>query len=401
MPSRRNVLLGVGAASTAAVADCLGSRTDEPGTDDDYAWSTVGADRRNSRAIPDGVAPRDEPDVEWRVDLESATAMGEPIVTDDTVVVNTGLDVVAFDRETRDRRWSIDPENDVYSYNGAPTVFGGTVYVPEREVLTARDLESGEVDWSVQLDYPISRSSPVVTDTDDGRVYVAAGNAAYALDADSGDELWEQELLGIARYALAKYADWLFVATRGGELHRISRWEGRVEWRRTIEAGISSAPIVLTSDDRRRGHGVAVAGDDGSITYFDISGEREWRTELSAFGNDGLAVGHRSLLARSGSTLYALDANDGDERWRADIGHTSRNPPILVGDTVYVGGDRLRALDVGGGYGIRSLRIGEQRFEREETGDVNYVTAADGKLFVTTDVGRFEGDDTAELLVLS
>ncbi|MFA9428235.1 PQQ-binding-like beta-propeller repeat protein [Natronorubrum sp. A-ect3] len=400
MPSRRELLLGVGAAGTATVAGCLGSRTDEPGTDDDYTWLTVGADRRNSRTVPDGAAPRDEPDIEWRVDLESSTATGEPIVTDDTVLVNTGYDVVAFDRETRERRWSIDPENDVSTYSGSPTVFDGTAYVPERRVLTARDLETGAVDWSFELDYVISESA-LATDTDDGRVYVAGGNAVHALDAESGEELWEQELLGSASYAIAKYADWLFVATRGGELYRINRWEGRVEWRRTIEAGISSAPIVLTSSDRRLGHGVAIAGGDGSVIYFDISGKREWQTDLSGFGNDGLAIGHRTVLARSGSTLYALDANDGDNLWRADIGRSSRNPPIIVGDTVYVGGDRLRAFDVGGGYGVRSLRIGGERFDREEPDNVSYVTAADGKLFVTTDVSRFEGDDTAALLVLS
>lgn len=401
MPSRRELLLGVGVAGTAAVAGCLGSRTDEPGTDDDYAWLTVGADRRNSRTVPDGAAPRDDPDIEWRVDLESSMATGEPIVTDETVLVTTGRDIVAFDRETSERRWSVDPENEPYSYSGSPTVFDGTAYVPEREVLTARDLETGAVDWSFELERIISESSLTVTDTDDGRVYVAGGNAVHALDAERGDELWEQELLGIASYAIAKYADWLFVATRGGELYRINRWEGRVEWRRTIEAGISSAPIVLTSDDRRVGHGVAVAGGDGSVIYFDVSGKREWQTDLDGFGNDGLAIGHRTVFARSGSTLYALDANDGDERWRADIGRSSRNPPIIVGDTVYVGGDRLRAFDVGGGYGVRSLRIGGQRFDREATGDVNYVTAADGNLFVTTDVSRFEDDDTAELLVLS
>lgn len=400
MPSRRDLLLGTGTVATAVLAGCLGGTDADPGTDDDYAWSTTGADLRNSRAIPDGVAPRDEPDVDWRVSLESVSALGEPIVADDTVLVPTGLDVVAFDRETRERRWSIDPENDAYTYRGSPAVFDDTAYVPEVNTLTARDLEEGDVDWSYELDDPIGRDSLTVTETDDGRVYVAAGTAVHALDAGSGEHLWEHALLGAARYAPAKYADWLFVATRGGELHKINRWDGDIEWRRTVEAGLSSAPVVLTSGDRRTGMGVAVAGGDGSITYFDIGGAREWTTELRGFGDDGLAIGHRTLLARSGSTLYALDANDGDERWRVDLGRGSRNPPIVVGDTVYVGGDRLRAIDIDGGYGVRSLRVGEQRFEREIEGDVNFVTAADGTLFVTTD-GRQLEDETGELIVLS
>lgn len=400
MPSRRDILAGFGAVGATASAGCLDSRSPTPGTDDAYLWPTGGADRRNSRSVADGVAPRDDPTVDWRVDLESPLTTSDPIVTDDTVLVTTGLDVVAFDRETTDRRWSIDPENDAYTYNGSPVVFDGTVYVPEVSTLTARDIETGDVDWSHEFDYPIGSDSLLVSDVgDDGRVYAAGGTFVHALDAGNGEHLWEQALLGTARYSPAKHADSLYVATRGGELYNIKRWGG-VEWRRTIEDGIRSSPTVLTSDDRRTGQGVAVACGDGSVAYFDMSGSREWRTEIGGFGDDGLAVAHRTVLARSGSTLYALDANDGGNRWRVDLGQSSNNPPIAVGDTVYVGGDRLRAIDIDGGYGFRSFRVSEQRFEREETGAVSFVAAADGTLFVTTTVVGVEAD-RAELIVLS
>lgn len=400
MPSRRDVLLGVGSAGLAASAGCLGSDDVEPGTDDSYGWTTGGADLRNSRAIPDGVAPREAPTLEWRADLESVHATGEPIVTDETVLLTTGTDVVAFDRESGDRRWSIDPENDAYSYRGAPTVVDGTAYVPEVGTLTARDVETGDVEWSHDLEHVIGRGSLTVSDRgDDGHVFVAAGNVVSALDARSGDRLWEREVFGSARYGIAKYTDYLYVATSGGELSVIDMW-GRPEWRRTLEAGIQSAPTVLTPDDRRGGWGVAVVSGDGSVVSFDAGGSREWRTELGGFGDDGLAIGHRTLLARSGSTLFALDPDDGGHRWRVDLGASSNNPPILVGDTVYVGGDRLRAIDIGGGIGVRSVRFGEQRFEYETAGSIGYVTATDGKLFLTTNVA-WDADESAELIVLS
>lgn len=400
MRSRRDVLLGIGAAGTVALAGCLGSTDAEPGRDDDYAWSTPGADLENSRTVAEGAAPREDPSLEWRLEFDSAFVTAEPIVTDDTVLVTTGTDVVAVDRETGERRWSIDPDNDAYTYNGAPTVVGDRAYLQEVTTLTARDLETGEIDWAHEFESPIGTGSVTVSETgDDGRIYVAGGNAVHALEAGTGEHLWEQELLGAPRYALAKHADSLYVATRGGELYDVKRW-GAVEWRRTIEAGIASAPVVLTSADRRTGQGVAVAGGDGTITYFDIGGSREWETELGGFGTDGLAIGHRALLARSGSTLYALDANEGGERWRVDLERGGSGPPIVVGDTVYVGDDRLRAIDIDGGVGIRSLRVGEQRFERETDGTVGFVTAADGKLFATTDAG-WEEDGSTELLVLS
>ncbi|MDG5757743.1 PQQ-binding-like beta-propeller repeat protein [Natronococcus sp. A-GB1] len=399
MRSRRDVLLGTGAAGTAALAGCLGSTDAEPGSDDDYTWSTPGADIGNSRTVADGAAPREEPSLEWGLEFDSAFVTAEPIVTDDTVLVTTGTDVVAVDCETGERRWSIDPDNDAYTYNGAPTVVGDRAYLQEVDTLTARDLETGEIEWSHEFDSTIGTGSVTVSETDDGRIYAAAGDAVHALEAGTGDHLWEQELLGVPRYAIAKYADSLYVATRGGELYDVDRW-GTVEWRRTIEAGIASAPVVLTSEDRRTGHGVAVAGNGGTITYFDIGGNREWETELGGSGTDGLAIGHRTLLARSGSTLYALDANEGGERWRVSLERGGSGPPIVVGDTVYVGDDRLRAIDIDGGVGIRSFRVGERRFERETDGDVGFVTAADGKLFATTDAG-WEGDGSAKLLVLS
>lgn len=402
MPTRRDLLtrVGAGAVGTAALAGCLGRVDAEPGTEDGYAWPTPGADLGNSRAVADGVAPREDPTLEWRREFDSAFVTAEPIVTDDAVLVTAGVDIVAVDRKTGEQRWSIDPDNEAYTYNGAPTVIGERAYLPEVSTLTARDLETGEVDWTREFDSTIGSGALTVSETDEGdRVYAAAGNAMYALAADSGDRLWEQELLGSPRYTPAVYGGYLYVPTRGGELYCITEW-GTVEWRRTIEAGIASAPTILTSEDRRTGHGVAVAGNDGTITYFDIGGEREWETELGSFGADGLAIGHRTLLARSGTTLYALDANDGDERWRVDLDRSAESPPIVVGDTVYVGGDRLRAIDIEGGYGVRSLRVGERRFDYAGEGAVSAVTAADGKLFAGTSAG-WEDEGTTELVVLS
>lgn len=401
MPSRRDVLLGLGSVGVAGSAGCLGRYDVEPGTVESYAWTTNGADSRNSRTIPHGVAPREEPTVEWRVEFDSSFATGEPIVTDDTVLLATGTDVVAFDRETGERRWSIDPGNDVYSYDGAAAVYDGTAYVPERRTLTARDLETSDLEWSYEFDRVFDGGSPTVTDVgEDGTVYAAAGNDVRAFDVTTGEVRWEREVSGIVRQSVALRPDVLYVATSGGELYAIDSWRGNVHWRRTIEEGILTAPMVLTSDDRRRGWGVAVGCGDGSVAYFDVSGTPEWRTDVGGFVDGGLAIGHRTLLAQSGSTLFALDPDDGGYRWRVNLGDTSASPPIVVGDTVYVGGDGLRAIDVGGGLGVRSFRFGEQRFEYGTTGSVGYVTAAGGELFLTTNAA-WGADEGAELIVLS
>jgi len=400
MPSRRHVLGSISAVGATSLAGCIGSQDTDSGTTTDYKWPTEGGDHRNSRAVPDGVAPREEPTVEWRTDLRSSLANGEPIVTNSTVLVNTGRDILAIDRETAERRWSIDPDNRPFRYSGAPAVLDGTVYAPEERTLTARSIASGEVRWRHEFDRIFSRSSPVVVERSDGPlVYAAAGNTVKAIDGDTGESQWEQEINGIVQHSIAYWPAGLYVATTGGELYAITR-QGFVDWRRTIESGIKSAPIVFTSDDHRTGTGVAVATGRGSVQYFDHQGTLGWEASLPSFGEDGLAIAHRTLLARSGSVLVALDPNDGSERWRVDLGNGARNPPIAIGDTVYVGGDRFRGFDIDGGYGVRTHRIGAQRFERDLPGTVEFLTAADGKMFVTTDVGAAD-KETAELVVYS
>ncbi|QCW03018.1 PQQ-binding-like beta-propeller repeat protein [Natrinema pallidum] len=400
MPSRRELLAALGATGIAAAAGCLGGPSVDPGTDESYAWPTGGADRRNSRAIPDGVAPREDPTVDWRVDLESAAAAADPVVTDGTVLATTGTDVVAFDRASGDRRWSIDPDNEAHTYRGAPTVYKELAYLSEVNTVVARDLESGEIEWSEAFEATIGRGSLLVTDDgDNGRVFTAGGNALHALDAGTGERLWEQELLGTPEYSLAKYTDYVYVVTDGGELYAVDEW-GTVQWRRTVEAGIRSGPAVRSLDHGGSEWGIAVVGGDGTVVYFGPDGARRWEAELGGFGDDGIAIAHGTVLARSGSRVFALDPADGNVRWRLDLGESASNPPIIVGDTVYVGGDRLRATDIDGGIGVRSYRARHLRFEYEPTGAVGFVTAADSKLFVTTNV-RGTGADTAELIVLS
>lgn len=386
MPSRRTLLAAAGAAGAALSAGCItGDSIDaEPGDAESYDWPTGGADRRNSSSVPDGVAPRSNPAVDWRLEFDGALAA--PVVTDDLVVLTTGPSVVAVDRETRKRRWSIAPDNDAVSYSGAATVGNGTAYVAGDRTLVAVDAETGEREWEYDVEYPFVDHSPTYVGRTD-RVYAAAGEYVRAFDAESGEVVWERQLLGTVEGSIA-YDDGPginhFVPTQGGELYALDD-DGRVRWRRQLSAGIATAPTVVTSADRRLGTGIVVGCRDGRVYCFDTAGRREWRADAGPFAEGGLAVAHDGVFVRSTSTLYAFDANDGDERWRVDLGDRTRNPPIVVGDTVYVGGDRLHALKIGGGTGIRRFRFGETRFERSFDGPVHYVSAADGRLFAVVD----------------
>lgn len=407
MPSRRAFLTGLGAAGVTATAGCLGGFNASPGDDDEYDWPTGGGNDWNSRAVPNGVAPREEPAVDQTYEFDGVPA-GDPVVTAGTVLLNTGVDVVALDREDLSLRWAVAPEdNNAFRYTGSPSVAGDVAYVPESDTLVARDLDTGERLWSREFEYVFGETTPlVVRFGDDHRVIVGAGEYLRAFDGATGEQQWERRLDGIVRRAAARASasvyGVVYVATTGGKLYAVDN-DGRVRWNRTVDAGIRTAPTVVASrgpdGESIRGSGdVVVGAGDGSVRCFDPTGKPQWRADLRGFAEGSIAAGHGGVFAASGGRLYALNAENGTHAWQTEIGNAVRpTPPALIGDTIYVGGERLHAVGVGGGVGVRSVRVGETRFEHEVDGGASYVTAADGRLFATVATGTSDG----RLVVLS
>ena len=393
MPSRRAFLSGLGAAGLTATAGCLTRFDAAPGDDETYDWPSGGGDDLNSRAVPNGVAPRHDPTVDRTHEFDGIPA-GDPVVTDETVLLNIGVDVVALDRGDLSRRWAVAlDDNSAFRYTGAPAVADGVAYVPESDTLVARDLDTGERLWSREFEYVFGETTPLVVDRgDDHRVVIGAGEYLRAFDGSTGELQWERRLGGIVRraaaHSLASVYGVVYAATAGGELYAVDD-DGRVHWNRTVDAGIRTPPTVVGSrgsdDESIRGSGdVVVGAGDGSVRCFDPTGKPRWRADLRGFAEGGIAAGHGGVFAVSAGRLYGLNAENGNQAWRTGIGNAVRpTPPALVGDTIYVGGERLHGVGVGGGVGVRSVRVGETRFEREVDGGASYVTAADGRLFAT------------------
>jgi len=79
------------------------------------------------------------------------------------------------------------------SYSSAPVVAGGVVYSQDLESnVQAIDLESGDVLW--EKSYENADQGPNGVTVADGRVYGATSKAAFALDQETGEELWSVPL---------------------------------------------------------------------------------------------------------------------------------------------------------------------------------------------------------------
>ncbi|WP_459192654.1 outer membrane protein assembly factor BamB family protein [Halosimplex sp. J119] len=152
----------------------------------------------------------------------------------------------------------------------------------------------------------------------------------------------------------------------------------------------ATPPAQPTANSERTDGGEAGGPNPGQFQYdaantgvvdtaAPASANRRWRTRIDP-AEGGLALSGDTLVVAARS-LVGLDAADGSERWRADVGHDLAAPPTTTDDTAYVavwnggsGADRgVVAVD---------LADGSERWRAVPDVDVNSpLTLAEGVLF--------------------
>jgi outer membrane protein assembly factor BamB len=374
MPSRRAILASAGTALAVGSAGCLGGDGYDDAADaagDATDWPMAGHDSNHTRYIPDGTAITDGVSERWRVEVDGGTA--EPVVAGDTVLATVATDVVAFDVESGERRWSVEDDNQAASYWAAPAVADGTAYVGGDDALRAIEVESGEQVWERTVATDVTAAPTLGTD---GReLFVAFGETVARLDPETGESEWERRLFGRVEQSLAVDPPFVVAVTRGGDVYALSTSDGDGFWRTGLPDASECVPTIA---DQR----VYVGCFDGRVYAMRQRGQIEWDTDIGGFAKGGIGVADGTVYADGGRELHALSADGGGHQWRVGVGTIGGHPPVVVDDTVYVGGDRLRALRPGGGVGVRGIRVEPTRFSADLAEVVGHLSAADGSLYV-------------------
>lgn len=129
-----------------------------------------------------------------------------------------------------------------------------------------------------------------------------------------------------------------------------------------------------------------------SVHAFDaVTGEIQWTVEDG--GSETAPAVEDGTVYVAGSTLMALDASDGTERWRADEtdGQFPTNAsPTVVDGVVYIGGGRnpvLNAFDADQGTLIWQVSVGGEDLSR------SVPAVANGTVYVVDDEGTLSALD--------
>ena len=396
MPSRRRFLAAVGAAAVGASAGCLGfgqSGYDDAADDagDRTDWPTYGHDGHNTNYNPGGTAPRTGVTERWRVETSALTA--QPVISDGTVFAVDGADVRAIDAESGEVRWSVAPDNRAATYWAPPTVVDGVAYLGDGdERLRAFDAETGETLWTRTFGggdrFEAVYGSPTVGTG--GTLYVGTtGGRIYGVDPSNGETRWSTSVFGQILTTVVADRMLVLATTEGGDAYAVSD-SGRQHWQTALPDLSHTTPAVA-------GGTLYVGCFDGKVYAIDAGrGRIEWSAHVGGFIEGGLAVADGRVYAQGGRELHALDADSGRGRWRAPIGSSGDHTPVVVGDTVYVGGDRLRAFEPDGGTGVADVRVGATRFTKSFSGDgsspggVSHVAGGDGLLVAGVRLGEDE-----------
>ena len=280
----------------------------------------------------------------------------------------------------------IQGAGDFGNYASTPIIADGVVYTQDlTSNVKAIDLETGDVMWS--KDYDATSVGPNGLTIGYGKVFGATSDFAFALDVDTGDEVWRSEKLtrnaneGIDM-APAVFDETLYVSTVPGNSKSFYKGNGAgVLWALDAETGDArwkfwTVPENLWSSEHTQinsGGGLwhPPAFDDNGDVYISVANPAPWP------GTTALPWGE----SRPGPNLFTnsvvkLNREDGKEIWHHQVlAHDVYDwdlqlPPILVDD-----GDR--SLVLAGG----------------KVGYVYAIDADDGSLVWQTPVGQHNGHD--------
>lgn len=399
MPSTRRSFLTSAVAGSLALAGCAalsrtGISTPEPddpppsGVDelpdpDGHVagatgdWSTFGCNAANTRAVADGEAPIDGVSERWRVEVSWFT-QNEPVVADGRVYHTDYRTLRVFNADNGEELWTIE------DVRASPLIWNDVAYVPTRDGLQALDAETGEQQWIREFDTPGRVTTPA---TYAGRRLVCgAGEQVVALDPADGTVEWRRRIYGRLLDHPAVFMGYGFaLATEAGEVYLLEE-NGTGWWRWQLPAPPMCPPTVGTDSlyiSCQDGNTYALM-DDGTTS----DATTNWTADTGWIEN-GIALVDGIVLGVGSRKLHALDSESGDRYWTYETGDWQRTAPAYGRDTVFVGGDRLRALDPTPGDDPADGPA--VRFEQEFAGRVGPGPVLDdGVLYVIAEVGEEE-----------
>ena len=300
--------------------------------------------------VQPGPGPAGAPEELWAFQT-GADVASAPATFDGTAYLSGDNGVLyAVDTTTGQERWHLRVGR---QWDSTPAFVAGTVYVGG-DAIHAVEAATGQVRWRVATS-DVVEAAPAVAD---GVVYVAATDGTVqALDTATGARRWRTAIGDDLPSAPAVAAGTVFVAGFGGAVVALDAATGDERWQVQTGDGIDSMPVVDAGVVFVHSHGANKGANLGGVSRTTLraldaaTGNERWRFD-AAGGNSNAsspAVANDVVYVGVDRYLFAVDATTGRERWHLATGDEVRGAPAVVDGTVYVGGDALYAVEAATG----------------------------------------------------
>jgi len=188
-------------------------------------------------------------------------------------------------------------------------------YSPLTQITTA-NVHHLQLVWSWPMQTGADQAGPLVRD---GVMYLPSPSGIQALDAATGEFIWELKRNGIARRSLALFGEHLYATTAEAHLIAVTAATGTIVWDRTVADSklgfkYTSGPLIA--------NGLVVAGMTGCEKYKEevcfisahdpVTGEQRWRTATVARPGEpgGDSWGELPVRLRAGADAWVPGSYD-------------------------------------------------------------------------------------------
>lgn len=284
---------------------------------------------------------------------KSKEQLSNPVLAGETIYfVSEDKNIYAFDAKTGKEKWTFGEKNTKWNvFNLSPIVADGILYTSTADgKLFAVDVNSQKPNWIFEAKGLLS---PVVFSKDNLYVGDEKGNV-FSLDKQ-GKQIWTFKAKGQVR-TLVFADDSIFFRTDNGELYSLSASDGKLNWNTKI---------------------------GGKFRYVFPISSIQIGSALGFYNKTIFFTGEE----KGDSFLFAVNAKDGQPKWKLKIEEPTRNP-VLSNGMIYFGSlGKLYAVDSENG---NLLWANEYKSNFEGSKVKNVVSSpavSENNLFVISDEG--------------
>lgn len=297
-----------------------------------------------------------------------------------------------------------------------PVVADGKVFIGNHDSgeIMAFDLEKDRKIWEETAPNWVHSE----TIYHEGTVYVGYGNRNFsedgsrgtgtsgvmALDAETGEELWNYETEGTVISTPALYDGHLYITTGDRHLYKLTLDEGKLAHKHELGSTVSTSSPNIHEDTLYVGGGPP---DPHTFHAYDLKNDEiKWETKLPEVEmglddvppaiDEGIVVTTGLIDNENGEPeheIYAMDITTGDILWQdnwgtgAEIEDNKSGAPMIHDGKVFVASPKTET------YYAYDLKSGEKLWDFKDAAAKGPPVAKDGIVYFANEEGAVVGMD--------